>query len=283
MNKFTLYLEELLSTKIQSYQTVSGGDINQAFRLEANRGQYFLKSNQSPIALQMFETEANGLQALGQHLRTPQIIKVGQFENTSFLILEWIESGHKSKSFWEEFGIALAQMHRIEQAHFGWQEDNFIGTLPQKNKQQQDWTTFYIQERLQPQVKMAFDKGLFHQSDTAAFEQLYAKLDSICPKESPALIHGDLWSGNFMCDKNSNPVLIDPSVAYAHREMDLAMTRLFGGFATEFYQAYQVTYPLEKGFEERIEIYQLYYLLVHVNLFGGSYVQSVQSTLKRFV
>ncbi len=276
--------QKILGTDIQSVEHVGGGDISQARLLRTPKGEFFIKINSGAEALRMFETERKGLQLLASRstLRTPSTIAVGKTPGGAFLLLEHIGKGYRKEGFWEEFGTSLAALHKVTAPQFGLDHPNFIGSLPQPNGFHGTWAEFYINERLQPQIRLAISSNKMTSTDAAQIERLYKKLPSICPQEPPALIHGDLWSGNFLTSPEGRPVLIDPSVSYAHREMDLAMSRLFGGFDRTFYQSYEEAYPPEPGFEKRLPIYQLYYLLVHVNLFGGGYVGSVRQILKAF-
>ncbi len=262
---------------------MAGGDINQAFALDTNQGTFFLKANQNTWAAQLFEAETKGLQLLAQaSLRVPELIESGTIEHTAFLLMRYVPSGIAKSTSWEQLGQGLALLHQHPQDQFGLDHHNFIGSLPQSNGYHSSWPDFYRAERLAPQAIAASQRGLLSDSLLAALDRLYVRLPELCPEEPASLIHGDLWSGNFLFDQDGQPCWIDPSVCYAHREMDLAMTRLFGGFAPEFYRAYEAVYPLAPGFEQRLEIYQLYYLLVHVNLFGASYVGSVRRILERF-
>jgi len=276
---------EILGAECLTSSHIGGGDINEARLLETTRGKFFLKMNKGEIAGRMFATEAKGLQLLAKNgsLRIPKVIGLGQSGGYAFLLLEYLETGYRPAEFWEEFGSALAALHRTSDAYFGLDHDNFIGSLPQSNTWHDSWPAFFIDERLLPQVELSIRGKQLTLKDGQNFEQLYKKLPSICPEEPPALIHGDLWSGNFLCDAQGHPVLIAPAVSYAHREMDLAMSRLFGGFDRAFYRSYEEAWLLAPGFEQRLPVYQLYYLLVHVNLFGGGYADSVRSNLKQFV
>ncbi|MFT4664395.1 MAG: protein-ribulosamine 3-kinase [Polaribacter sp.] len=280
-----LEIEKLLGEKTKRLQSVTGGDISDAYLLSTDKENYFLKINESALATALFEAEAKGLQLIGQHCHCPEVIHHGPFQNSpgAFLILPYIQSGNKDKQFWVSLGQSLAQLHRVSATQFGLAHDNFIGRLPQSNNHHDNWAAFYAQQRLFPQVKMAFDNKMLSKEDTRSFDRLYSKLNNLCPSEKSALIHGDLWSGNFMVNKNQLPVFIDPSVSYSHREMDLAMSLLFGGFDPQFYHSYIGSYPLEPGFEARVALYQLYYLLVHVNLFGGSYVNGVKQALSKYI
>jgi protein-ribulosamine 3-kinase len=276
---------EILNTEILAVQHIGGGDINQARLIQTSKGNFFIKMNTSPNAARMFETEAKGLDLLKRTgaLRTPGIIASGHTEDGAFLLLEFIETGYRAARFWEHFGAGLAALHRHTAVQYGLDHHNFIGSLPQSNNRHHTWPEFYMHERLQPQLFLALQSSRLKNADARNFDKLYKKLPELCPFESPALTHGDLWSGNFMVSADSQPVLIDPAVSYAHREMDLAMSRLFGGFDRPFYRSYEEAFPLAPGFEQRLPVYQLYYLMVHVNLFGGSYVSSVRSILKQFV
>ncbi len=276
---------QILDAEIKSAQHVSGGDINQARLIETQKGRFFIKMNTASDAARMIETEAKGLDLLRRTgaIGIPGVIASGNTSDGAFLLLDYIETGYRAPGFWENFGTALANLHRHTAVQFGLDHHNFIGSLPQSNRQHSSWVEFYVNERLQPQLDLALQSRLLGKTDAQLFEKLYQKLPSICPAEPPALIHGDLWSGNFMVSAESLPVLIDPSVSYSHREMDLAMSRLFGGFDRTFYSSYEAAFPLAPGFEQRLAVYQLYYLMVHVNLFGGGYVGSVRTALKQFI
>jgi fructosamine-3-kinase len=276
--------QEVLNTTIEKVTLLSGGDINEARLLQTDSGRYFLKMNTHPAALDMFETEAAGLQLIKdtQAIQSPLVLDCGQAGNTSFLLLEFIPSGHQTQNFWTNFGTALALMHQAPQKSYGLSFNNYIGSLPQVNPLLDDWPTFYHLARLLPQLQLAKNAQRLTSQDIHQFDRLFRKLPDLLPNEAPALIHGDLWSGNFLSNLHEKGVLIDPAICCAHREMDIAMSKLFGGFAPSFYQAYQAAFPLLHGWEERIPLYQLYYLMVHVNLFGGGYVQSVRQVLQQF-
>ena len=276
--------EKFLSAKIIATKQLSGGDINQAYKITTAQGQFFLKYNTASHAFAMFDTEAKGLELLAatKTAKIPDVIGVGETKEGSFLLLEYIDSSYRQSGFWENFGQSLAKLHQESRSEFGLHFDNFIGILPQTNRPKDNWTDYYVEARLQPQIEMGFNDKLLNTKDLNGLESIFKKIPEICPEEVPALIHGDLWSGNFMVGPKREVVLIDPSVSFSHREMDLAMTQLFGGFAPEFYQAYHHFFPIENGFDQRVEIYQLYYLLVHLNLFGTGYLQAVRNIVKRF-
>ena len=232
----------------------------------------------------MFHAEEKGLNLLsaGSTFSIPASRGSGVMHDRAYLLLDWVEKGRANDSFWEDFGTSLAQLHQNTNAYFGLDHDNFIGKLPQSNTYHDSWYAFFVQERLLPQIKLASDKGLVDHKICNDFERLFPQLPEVIPNELPALLHGDLWSGNFLVGEESNPVLIDPAVYYGHRETELAFTHLFGGFDPLFYQSYASQFPLEQGFEERIAVHNLYPLLVHVNLFGNSYLSGIKQTLRRF-
>lgn len=279
-------LEMRLGTAVHllSEGAVGGGSINDCYALETSAGRYFVKTNAADRHPSMFEAEADGLNRLAATgaVRMPKVIAFGEEHDVSYLILEHINGGLKSAAFWEGFGRQLAALHRHTERAFGLDRDNYIGSMKQLNSPAADWSSFFIHQRLAPQLKKARDADRVDAGMAFRFERLFAKLDHLFPTEPPALLHGDLWSGNFLSDDHGRPVLIDPAVYYGHREMDIAMTRLFVGFDAGFYSAYSSAWPLASGWEERIDLCNLYPLLVHVNLFGGGYAQQVSAILKRF-
>lgn len=278
-------IEAALGTSVEKVSSLSGGDINIARLIETPKGSFFVKINDSPQSAKMLETEASGLRLLGKSgvIGIPKVIAQGTTSGTAWLVLEYIAPGAPSKVFWEDFGRSLAALHQQTSDHFGLDHDNFIGSLPQSNNSRSDTITFLIEERLRPQLKMAIQSGQLNSQDAQNFENLFKKLPQLVPDESPSLLHGDLWSGNYLCSSSGQPILIDPAVSFAHREMDLAMSRLFGGFSGRFYEAYAESFPIEPGLENRLGIYQLYYLLVHVNLFGRGYVGQVRTVLSKYL
>lgn len=270
--------------RIFSVQSVAGGDINTAAKITSSEGNFFVKWNDGRKFPAMFYKESLGLKILNesQSIKIPKVICEAKAENYEFLVLEFINEASADSKCWIKFGESLAKLHKNTAKDFGLDHDNYIGSLKQSNKKHKDWISFFIEERIQPQLALAFDSQLTDRAILRAFERLFTKLNEIIPKEIPALLHGDLWSGNFMFTSQGDPCLIDPAVYYGHREMDIAMTKLFGGFAPEFYEAYNEASPLDKDWEKRLDIYNLYPLLVHVNLFGGAYVSQVFSILRRF-
>lgn len=270
--------------KIKKVQHVSGGDINHACKVATTNGVFFVKWNQFPQS-DMFSKEAQGLNLLRSAacIDVPQTLGYGKVEGKNYLILEEIEKGRHSLHFWEDFGQKLAKLHQHSSSKHGLNHDNYIGRLPQQNSPKADWITFFIEQRLSPQLSMGRNKGIISRTLVQQFESLYKLLPDLIPEEPPALLHGDLWSGNFMCGTNHRVWLIDPAVYYGHREMELAFTRLFGGYDERFYKSYQEVFPLALGFDNRVNIHNIYPLLVHVNLFGTSYLRAIEGTIKRLV
>lgn len=262
---------------------VGGGCINNTGAFELHGKTYFLKWNGG--AEELFEKEHKGLELLGKSktLGVPKVLGRGTAGLYSFLCLEYLERANSDEPFWELFGRQLASLHKNHHESFGLDFDNHIGRLPQSNKSHTRWASFFIEERLAPQIKMAMDQGRLDAGHVNLFEQFYAKVGSLFPEETPSLVHGDLWSGNAFCVTGGKPFVFDPAVHYGHRESELAFTTMFGGFDQKFYDAYQEAFPLQAGFEERIDLYNLYPLLVHVNLFGTSYLDLLVPTLKRYV
>jgi fructosamine-3-kinase len=203
-------------------------------------------------------------------------------EKSQYLAMEYISEGNNSSKGQKLLGQHLATQHKCSNKSFGWEEDNYIGSLPQPNSFKSDWCEFYAENRILYQTKMAFDNGFINKEVLNKVERFCAKIEELFPKESPALLHGDLWGGNYFIDQNEQPLFYDPAVYFGHREIDIAMTRLFGGFSNEFYESYNESFPLEKGWENRIQYGQLYPNLVHLNLFGVGYLSPVVDVVGRF-
>lgn len=283
-------LQNILSEKfgkrisVESISPVGGGCINETARVKTSHGTFFSKWNDAKRFPKMLDAEAKGLKLLkrANEIKIPEVVSQKTIDNTQYLILEFIESSPPEKHFWYNFGKGLAKLHKHSSEKFGLDHDNYIGSLPQRNKQHSSWTEFFILERLEPQIKMARDEQRISNSLIQKFSSLFSKLEKIFPIEKPSLLHGDLWSGNYMIGNEGEPVIIDPAVYFGHREMDLGMTKLLGGFPSEFYSAYHEEFALEKDWQQRTDICNLYPLMVHVNLFGGSYSSQVESVLRRF-
>lgn len=259
-------------------KNLAGGDINQVYSTKNS----VFKINVAADFPEMFKREAEGLDALREGVRTPFVLDQGEFEKIQFLELELIREGVKSSEFWNKFGKQLAQLHQLTNDRYGFEKDNYIGSLKQSNNYKNSWKNFLAEERLQPMIEMAVNSGEVNYVESKPIENFYKKIGEIYPIEKPALIHGDLWGGNFLAAENGDPVLIDPAVYFGHREMDIGMMQLFGGFENSIFESYNEHYPLEKNWRQRTEFNQLYPLLVHVNLFGRSYWSRVSATLDQF-
>jgi fructosamine-3-kinase len=270
--------------KLISAKPLGGGSINQVYLLNTSAGTFCLKFNLSDRFPKMFETEALGLKLLSTAgtIRIPEIIFFDSLHDYSFLLLEYITATPRVKNFYTDFGRSLACLHKLKGKLYGLDYNNYMGSLTQSNCYHVGWVEFFVGERLDKQVKLASGKGLLDASAVKHFEKLYLKLDEILPGEPPCLVHGDLWSGNFIVSEEGKACLIDPAVYYGNREVDIAMSTLFGGFSPEFYSSYNEEYSLQEGWKERLEIYNLYPLLIHLNLFGSSYLGSILSVLRRF-
>ncbi|MFW6049609.1 MAG: fructosamine kinase family protein [Myxococcota bacterium] len=277
-----------LGSDVTRVDPLAGGDINDAFRVRLGDGrQVFVKTNdRAPRA--MFPAEAAGLAWLAEAgaLRVPEVLAVSAEDGAdpAFLALEYLSPGRRQPGFDEALGHGLAALHRFGAPGFGLDRPNFIGRLPQDNTPETDWPTFYRERRLLPQLRMAQRRGLVTDRMQSGFDRLFARLEHLVgPPEPPARLHGDLWGGNLHAGDRGEPALVDPAVYGGHREMDLAMMRLFGGFGPRVFDAYAEAHPLAPGHEDRVPLYQLYPLMVHVNLFGGGYVGSVEQALARLV
>ena len=277
-------LNEILGAPLRSTTPVSGGDINDAYKLTLTDGrQVFMKANRS-ADLSVFQAEAEGLEAIRatDTIGVPQVIAVGKDQQYgAFLLLEWVEAVPNDPDFWESFGRNLARMHQAPTSRFGWGKDNYIGASPQINTQHDSWIAFYRDCRLSPQFERA--QRYFDPSMRKRITRLLDHLeDHLVEPPHPSLLHGDLWSGNFITGNDGQAWLIDPAVYVGHAEADLAMTELFGGFAPAFYSAYREVNPLQPGYEQRRDLYNLYHLLNHLNLFGRGYLSSVLKILNRY-
>jgi fructosamine-3-kinase len=281
-------LECAVGGRVKEATPVSGGDINDAFQVELSDGRrVFVKANErAPI--RMFQAESHGLDWLrvASAISVPKVLAVGGAEphpDVGFLALEWLDSGRRGPRFDEQLGQRLANLHRYGADQFGLDRDNFIGRLPQTNRRCQHFRDFFVEQRLLVQFQLARESGHFDAMTRSRFERLIERLDGLLGEEEPpARLHGDLWSGNLLVGPDGEPWLIDPAVYGGHREIDLAMMRLFGGFSDRVFDAYHETHPLLPGHRERVDLMQLYPLLVHVNLFGGSYVGSVRRIIEHY-
>lgn len=264
---------------------LSGGSINSAYRISGGGHRYFVKLNQAD-KLDMFEAEADGLQELAgaKAIRIPDLVCFGKAEGKSWLVTEYIELGSGAGDSAQHLGQQLAALHRHTSERFGWFRYNIIGSTPQQNNWSDNWVEFYRDYRLQYQLRLAAKNG-FTGSLQSKGERLLADLPAFFSTYSPtpSLLHGDLWGGNCSFDETGQPVIFDPAVYYGDREADIAMTELFGGFGSGFYEAYNGAWPLDQGYKVRKQLYNLYHILNHANLFGSSYASQAESMIDRLL
>ena len=278
-------------TGVTEKRRVSGGDINEAFRLTLTNGErVFMKAN-APDRLGMFRCERDGLAAIAgtRTIGTPRVLAAGKDDGLgrSFLLMEFLDEGRQAPGFWETFAAELAAMHRADAGalvpggNFGFYQDNVVGSGLQKNTPAERWSDFFRDCRLAPQVKRAehyLDAGTRN-----ALDRILGRMDELLPEpERPSLLHGDLWGGNFVCGPDGKAWIIDPAVYVGHAEADIAMTELFGGFSPRFYAAYRESGLLQPGYDRRRDLYNLYHLLNHLNLFGTAYLSSVVRVVRAY-
>lgn len=271
------------NVEIFDIEKVSGGDINNSIVIRSNVGNYFLKTEGGDDLKAFYEVEAFGLELLRKSsFKVPEVLCCSD-DQKPFLLMEYIEEGVGKESSWELFSESLKSLHEVTQDMFGLKQDNYIGTLEQTNSSRASWSEFYIENRLIPQIKLGREKELLDANEVRFLEKLFVKLEELFPKEKPSLLHGDLWSGNTFFNEEGVPVLIDPAAYFGHREMDLGMMKLFGGFPELVFIHYEKQTSLETDWKERIGVTQLYPLLVHLNLFGEMYKNQILGTVKNFV
>ena len=281
--------------RIVSRRPVHGGDINESYCLSLSDGSaVFMKCN-TLKNLPFFEAEAKGLEALRRTnaIGVPRALAIGtdKTQRMSFLLMEYLEHAARLTRYWEIFGRELAVLHRADCTEFaaagqgrpfGFTHDNYIGASPQMNTPKENWITFFRECRLLPQIKMAeryLDSGMRKQCT-----KLLDHLDSyLTEPKFPSLIHGDLWSGNAVCGPNGKAWILDPAAYVGNYEAELAMTELFGSNPNTFYEAYDEIIPIDSGYRDRRDLYNLYHMLNHLNLFGASYLGSVQRIIKKYV
>lgn len=270
---------EACGARVRAARPVSGGDVNRAYRVELTDGRSVFVKTHDRAPADLFTKEAEGLAWLAEAcaLRTPRVLAV----SSDALALEWVDAAPPAADYEEALGRGLAMLHRAGSERFGLLHDNYIGSIPQSNEPASDWAAFYRVRRLEPLFRRASPR--FDARARGAFDRLLSRLPELVGRdEPPARLHGDLWSGNVICDERGQPVLIDPAVYGGHREMDLAMMRLFGRFSARSLAAYEEVLPPSDGHEGRVALHQLYPLLVHVCLFGAGYVPSVLRVLDAY-
>ena len=290
MHEFTdliAHLQQQSGQNLQGcrLQAIDGGDISTAYRLQNASVDWFIKLN-TAARQDMFAAEAASLQALAECgcIRVPKVIAFGSFHQHAYLLLDYIELRGLSNNGASTLGRQLAALHAQPQAYFGWQRDNTIGLTPQTNPRYHDWPSFWREQRLGKQLQLAAANG-YHGKLQDLGARLSAELNAFFSNYQPqaSLLHGDLWGGNAALDANGLPVIFDPACYYGDRETDLAMTELFGGFNREFYAAYQAEFGLDNGYKARKDLYNLYHILNHLNLFGGGYAAQAQNMMMRLL
>lgn len=273
------------SAKEVNRSSVGGGCINETYKIVLSSEQLFCKINSVAEFPGLFVKEKNGLELIARQkiIKTPKVVDCFEAGSQQILLLEWINEGERTNGFWKKFGEQLASLHQVSNDSFGLNEDNYMGSVPQSNQLSNSWVEFFTTQRLQPLIKKCLSKKLLTPEHQTAFENLYNHLPFVFDeKQKPSLIHGDLWNGNFMCNQNSEPVLIDTAVYFGHPSIDLGMTTLFRGFHGSFYEAYDYYSPFSSNYKEQWEIGNLYPLLIHLYLFGRNYLPQIEHILKRF-
>lgn len=280
-------VEDFLNSTIIDFQPVGGGCISNALKIKSQNGEfYFLKTNSS-AKNDMFIKEAHGILEL-QKTNAIKVPSVLLYDN-EFLLIDYITSGKKQKNFSEDFGRKFALLHKFKSETYGFYEDNYIGSNPQPNIASEEennyWTKFYFNKRILYQLQLAEEFANSTNELRNGISALENRIEEIVTDsgEKPSILHGDLWSGNYIVDEEGYACLIDPAVYYGNREADLAMTKLFGGFDSRFYDSYEEAYPLPDGFEYRENIYKLYHVLNHLNLFGGAYYSQAMSLIRFYL
>ena len=281
-------LREVIGEKLQlgpiETHPVRGGSINDAWHIGASGQQYFCKVNASSRFPGLFQREIEGLLLLESTgvIQTPSALQYFEWDDQQLLMMEWIEPGVTNDEFWKIFGRQLADLHNYTSDTCGLESDNYMGSITQTNRPDKSWVDFFREQRLENMVDRNVNRGRLDADHLRKFESLYNKLPLLFETGSISLLHGDLWNGNFLVNRDSLPVLIDPAVYYGHRCMDLGMTMLFGGFDPIYYQAYNYHSTLPPNYKEQCDICNLYPLLIHLELFGRSYLGQIEAILRKY-
>ena len=285
--RIALPIEQATGKPFRLHQAVAvgGGCINSAYRLEGDTGTYFIKLNRKE-RLAMFAAESCGLDEIAATatVGVPRPVCHGVVGGQSYLVMEWMAMRPTGGACDRLLGERLAAMHKLARPFFGWHRDNTIGSTHQANDRHSDWVTFYAQQRLGFQLKLAEGHGFGGKLQSLG-ERVLQELPTFFASYHPvpSLLHGDLWGGNYAVDESGQPVIFDPACYYGDREADIAMTELFGGFGRGFQAAYQAEYPLDAGYQTRKTLYNLYHILNHLNLFGGGYLGQAESMMARLI
>ena len=284
MEQIIRHISDQIQSEITAFRPVSGGDISSAYLLETQSQKFLLKVNSKSSAKTMFDAEQQGLRAIEstKTIAVPHVHLVDEWDGKAILLMDFVESRRPNAKDYTHFGRDLANMHLVSNDQFGFSSDNFIGSLPQSNAFHTDWAEFYWNERILPQLEIAKKNTALDDAKIPSKESALKIFRQVFGEVKPSLLHGDLWGGNYLISTDGTPFLIDPAVYYGHSMVDVAMSRLFGGFDTEFYDAYHEIILKQTYYQEQIKLYQLYYLLVHLNLFGRSYRSSVVDILERY-
>jgi fructosamine-3-kinase len=273
------------SFTVENSRSVGGGCINQGYMISDGSISYFVKLNSASLT-EMFIAEAKGLKQIAdtQTIKVPKPIAWGTTDNKSYLVMEHLDLG-RGKSNWQEMGKQLAKLHHYpitnNEVKFGWDLNNTIGSTPQINDWMNDWGQFFAKNRIGYQLQLAKRRGGHFPNGEALIAAIPEILGNHQPQ--PSLVHGDLWGGNADFTSNGEPTIFDPATYIGDREVDLAMTELFGGFPREFYQGYEAEFPLNPGYEHRKILYNLYHILNHFNLFGGGYANQANSAIAKLI
>lgn len=278
------YISDKTSEKINSTRPLTGGSISSAYLIETSEKNYFLKINSAPEAIEMFHAEQKGLGAIEKTgtISVPHVHMVDSSNGKAILLMDYVENKRPDSIDYGSLGQELARLHSIKQEDFGFGEDNFIGSLPQSNKVHSDWIEFYWEERISPQLRLALKAGLLSDYEIPTKQQSIDIFNRFLTDVTPSLLHGDLWGGNYLISTEGKPYLIDPAVYRGHYMVDIAMSKLFGSFGEVFYNAYHEIIPKPEYYDEQIDLYQLYFLLVHLNMFGRGYYSSVSDILRKY-
>jgi protein-ribulosamine 3-kinase len=272
------------ATELDDFQFLYCGNFNLAARVTTKEGKFFIKWNKGDHE-GMFESEAKSMELLRKTntVNVPKVYGFGKKDDGAYLMLDFVADAKKKPDFWQEFGRKLAELHQNTNDKFGLHFHNYIGSLRQINDYYTDGVQFYLEKRLITQMERAYKAKIIDYKLYIDLNNLFSKIPNIFPNEAPCLIHGDLWSGNMMVGDGGSAFLVDPSAYYGLREAEIAFSTLFGGFKTEFYNAYNEAKPLAPGFKNRIDLYNLYPLLVHANLFGGGYIEAIKNIVKKYL
>lgn len=276
-------LEDIFNFKIIEHGPLSGGSISQVYKLKTNQGDFILKLNTSD-KIDLFLAEEVGLNTLGntQSFIIPEVLGVGSIADFAYLLMEFIPSGKANTTTFKEFGVKLAHLHSHRAPQFGFASNNYVGTLTQINHLETSWSGFYWKHRILPQCQLAVKQSLISKVDIPEEKCFTQVIENEFNETKPSLIHGDLWNGNYIINAEGKIALIDPAVYYGNPIMDIGMAKLFGGFDDEFFEAYREKTVGTSNWDTQIELAQYYYLLIHLNIFGRSYLPQVQYIKEKY-